>query len=297
MGNIGAPVTAMFPYRKEYQIWSSLQSLWVQRGDPLLGGFMDNVSTTIGIIGANAWCMTPEGQLVFLSRDGLYMLATGAVGDPIAMSRDRLPREMVDVQSETHELSLTYDVRGRGVHIYLTEIESGGAVLHWWFDWQTKGYSPVKLAAEHEPLALLNHESAIATEAGVLLGCRDGYLRGYHKDSASDDGVPFDSFTWIGPIRLSSSDFEDGMFESLVGQPALSSGPVKCFAHVGDTAEEARRSPGVLVAEFNGGLNYTVRPQMRGLVVYLRVVGTPGRAWAMESMNLVRRSLGPRRKL
>lgn len=297
MGDIGEPMTALFAYRKDYQIHAGVQSLWVQRGDPHMGGLLDNVSTTIGIIGRQAYCLTPEGRLVFLSRDGLYMLERGAVGEPVAMSRDRLPREMIDVQSETHEVILSYDVRFRGIHIYLTQIESGTAVSHWWFDWQTRGYHLVKIRADHEPLVAINHESAVSTEAGVLLGCRDGYLRGYHKDSQSDDGVDFGSFTWIGPIRLSESDYFDGMLEELVGQPALQSGSVSCFAHVGNTAEEARRSEGELVATWSGGLNYTARPKLRGVVLYLRLVGTPGVAWTMESMNLVRRSLGRRRLL
>jgi hypothetical protein len=94
-GDIGEPMSAMIPHTKDYQIMAGLESMWAMRGDPAFGGRLDNLSRVIGIIGADAWCWTPEGHLACMSRDGVYLLPAGAMDPPQSVSRDRLPREMI----------------------------------------------------------------------------------------------------------------------------------------------------------------------------------------------------------
>lgn len=118
-GELGAPMTAMAAAGDDYLIFASMHEIWVLRGNPAASGMIDNVSRKVGIISRNAWCLTADGEFVFLSRDGLYMLPAGAPerSEPIPISRDKLPQEMIDLDVSTLEISLEYDVRARGIHI------------------------------------------------------------------------------------------------------------------------------------------------------------------------------------
>jgi hypothetical protein len=146
-------------------------------------------------------------------------------------------------------------------------------------------------------MVLGSYQSPLAGESGMLLGCRDGYIRAYDRHFGHDDGSAFTSDIWYGPVRLSGSDYEDGMLEELVAGLAKDSGSVNWALYVGDTAEIAKKSMAAASGTWNGQLSYTQRPKLRGVSAYIRLTGASNVPWSVESMNMVRRSLGRRRKL
>jgi len=116
-GDIAEPMTALIPWGDDFFIFACERSMWLLRGDPALGGIIDNITRSIGIIAPKAWCYGPDGVLLFLSRDGFYAMPASGQGKPESISRERLPRELSDIDGKQFDVFLAYDQRARGVHI------------------------------------------------------------------------------------------------------------------------------------------------------------------------------------
>lgn len=97
-GQMGDSVMALVPHSDDCLIVFCSTSAWIMRGDPGFGGTVDNISRHIGCLGPNAWCITPEGLIVWLSQDGVYVMPGGCAATTSGIqsfSRERVPEEMV----------------------------------------------------------------------------------------------------------------------------------------------------------------------------------------------------------
>ncbi|MBK7363158.1 MAG: hypothetical protein IPJ01_12785 [Micavibrio sp.] len=113
-GVIGEPITALCPHGDICLVIGCKSSLWILRGDPAYGGQIDNLSHNIGIVDKFAWTYVPNvsadnsGTLIFLSLDGVYMLGAGCgASEPISISREKMPEELLHVDSNLVEAQLT----------------------------------------------------------------------------------------------------------------------------------------------------------------------------------------------
>jgi hypothetical protein len=294
-GAVGAPITALISHSDDFLIFGGNTTLWVLRGDPTYGGRLDNLSPSIGVVDANAWCRTSVGETVILSRDGVYMIEPGGVSKPISISRERIPAQLLALNPETHIITMAYDVKERGVHIYVVSKETGGTI-HWWLDWENKSFWPVELNAEHEPYRVLNYQADSAGASGVLLGCRDGYIRKYNLPNHADDGIDFTSYVYIGPIRLGGDGYYEGIVNELIATVAKSSGDVNWSLHVGETAEAARNAAAFDSGTWTAGMNTTVRPRARAAAFFVKLTqGEDNEAWSMERLTAVVSRVGRQR--
>jgi hypothetical protein len=288
---IGEPITALIAFGDDYLIFGCTNSIWIQRGDPILAGIgPDNLSRIHGIVGATSWCLMPDGAVIFLSRDGLYVLPPAGAGLPVSLSKDKLPRELMNVNPAQTTVVLEYDSSARGVHISLAEKNGGGQ--QFWFGIDTNSFWPVRHSSDHTPHAMLPYTDAPSGTGHVLLGCRDGFIRTYRDGSGTDDGIPFDGNCWYGPIQLGADGLTNGIVRELVGILAEDSGDVRWGLHVGRNAEAARKSDPVATGLWKAGRNHTARPQMGGSACFLKVEGAANRPWAMENVVLRREILG-----
>jgi len=290
-GGLAVPITAMVPYSDDYLLISGEAELWVLRGDPTFGGLLDNLSYTIGIIQKAAWCHTPDGTLAFLSKDGIYMIPRGANVSPQAISRESLPVELRDIDTDANTITMMYDVFFEGVHVYITP-SSKGPASHWWMDWSTSSFWPVVLDSTHDPHSLAYY----AHDNTVVLGCRDGYVRKYDNAQATDDGTAFNSHLLIGPIRLGGNDSREGLLKQLIAALAENSGAVDWSVHVGSTAEEAKSAAAFASGTWTAGLNFHDRMRARGHSCYVKLANNTTSAWAMERLSATRKDFGPQRK-
>ena len=97
-GQLGDSVMALVPFSDDCMVIFCSTSTHIVKGDPGFGGTVDQISSHIGCLGANAWAMTPDGFIVWLSQDGIYMRPGGcsATADGIkSLSREVLPEELV----------------------------------------------------------------------------------------------------------------------------------------------------------------------------------------------------------
>ncbi|KKN54709.1 hypothetical protein LCGC14_0589780 [marine sediment metagenome] len=179
LGGLTSPVSAIAAITEDYLMVSAESELYLLRGDPAMGGIGGDISNQIGIGSRTAWCRIPDGSLIFLSRDGLYSFHPSQPF-PQNISREKLPDELIDVVQNTDiTVTLEYDVRFRGILIFIAP-STVGPTTHYWFDWTTKSFWPEPLgSSDYEPFAIAYDAKANR----VLLGCRDGYIR--HFDAGS----------------------------------------------------------------------------------------------------------------
>jgi len=117
-GIIGADLKAMIPFSDKNLVFACSNSLWVLNGDPATGS-VTNVSPEIGILGTNAWARTPEGVMVFLGNDGLYLWNVGS-GAPVRFSEERVPDELRNISPTENTITMAYDPVGRGVDLFVS---------------------------------------------------------------------------------------------------------------------------------------------------------------------------------
>lgn len=291
-GALSGALTALVSFSDDYLLFGQRDSIARQVGDLHAGGRIVNVSQAVGILDRFAWCVTPESELVFMGSDGLFSLAPGGASFPVPISREVLPSELIGIEPLNNRIILVYDHVGVGVHIFIVPI-AGGGTQHWWFDWRTRGFSPISLHGDHTPHAAVWYDGDGITPPGVILACRDGYLAGFSEASETDRGVAFPSYCDYGPVRLAPVDSKTGVLNSIrVFNPATS-GKVNIEARVGGSAEEAFGAPVVHSEEADGR---AIRVKRGGSAAYIRVSGT-GRAWQMENVEVDVATVGPAKPL
>ena len=298
-GQVGDIVTALSPHSDNCLLIGCASSLWIMRGDPNFGGSLDCLSQHLGVIDKGAWCTTPESLFVFLTQDGLYMVPAGCDLSryPQSLSRERLPRELLGTDKSTYTVAMAYDLLDRGIHVYKTPTTAiGTPSSHWFFDWETKSFWPVKHATEdQEPFCLHARKNYYTGSEGssiVAMGCRDGYVRYHRQIAENDDGTAFDSWVLLGPFgdpTLSS----DVSLDQILGILAHDSGSVTYTLHVGDSPEEAVAAGHIYSGTWTAGRNNLDHPRVRGQSVYVKLsAGQPGLAWAWESGYIVLQKRG-----
>lgn len=297
-GRAGEALTAIISHTDDYLLLAGPSSLNVLRGDPAAGGQIDNVSRVIGIAGKKAWAYGPVGEVVFFSYDGVYVIPPGAQGFPSSLSKQVMPDDLKipDLDREKFEILLEYDVRDRGVHIFVTQ--TAGTLAqgkHFWISWFERSFWPVKLPLSIEPTAIGSLNSRWGADSSVIIGSRDGYLR-FFRDAFSSDvlgdnsAVEFESYVWIGPIR--SSQDSTGVIAEVDGVLADDSGDVVWSLHPGANPESAFLAPAFATGIWKKGSNYLARPRMAFQSFYLKLTGRdqvsppPKRPWAFEKARV-----------
>jgi len=279
VGQIGSPITALAPFGDDYLVFGCLNELWVLKGDPGAGGVMSNLSRTVGIVGQNAWCITPTGEMVFLSTDGVYVLPSGAGAYPQSLSRDKLPRELMSVDRSRVRVCMAYDVQRRGIWLYLTPDTEQGR--HWFIAWPAGTFWPIRFAlSNYDPIAALRFNSPFWGEIMVTNNRTGSLLSPRRVPRDMDYG--FTSHVVIGPLLLGGESATAIINELTAELPELST-PIQWELLAGDTLEGALAAPAVESGTFGPGYSYTARPRRRARVFYLRLSGVGDNAiWTME---------------
>lgn len=318
-GTVGEPIRAACVHSDQAMVFGGDSSLWMLRGDPLYGGQLSALSRTVGILDTNAWCYDTGGHLWFLSRDGLYFLPAGAASgtQPVSVSREKLPQELRSIDRSVYAVQLAYDNVHRGIHIFVTPYSTDNDPgTHWWVSLSTEAYRDaaisfwpvqsvkvasffqVSLANNFEPLGLYQRRQYIPsseTQSLVWLGCRDGYIRAFDLNQQTDDGSNFSSYVDLGPFPLATNQEgrpEPGFVGLLLEIQATlttASNAVTAAVRVGYDPEDAVNNYGDPFSTHAWGLTgsqHTARPRARGTAAVVRVSGTPGEAWGLESLAI-----------
>jgi hypothetical protein len=288
MSVISEPLRALAPFVDDYMVFGTANRLFRLTGDPGLGGRIISLSTEAGIAGPQAWCMTPEGALVLLDQErGLFALSPGAQSFPESLSFDVLPRELRDIDTRDVIVQLAYDHRKPGVHIILNST-SGRSLVHWWYDRPTGGFWPFSLDDGFLPSSILSYQSTAPDRSGVLLGCRDGFVRRFDNPAPFDDGTAFPQHVVYGPFNLAGGDYMEGVLRWIRGTVVPDGADLEFEVLTGPTAHQALDDSSPHQRRFRGGLSsvYAERKSvgLRGVVAYVKLIGN-GLPWAVETLD------------
>lgn len=281
---IAEPLTAAIPFSDDILIFSGPNNMFVLRGDPSAGGRIDNLSYEVGIIDRFAYCIGSDGEIYFLSRDGLYLLEPGALGSPRSISRQKLPTELRNINTSAYEVSLVWNQDERGVNIYSTPLLDRDT-NHWFYSAEYGAFYRDVYARSHSPYCAMSYKTPLEDESGVLLGCHDGYVRTYSDIAQNDDSETITSYVDYGPFMIANADHFRGMIGELYGVLAAGSADVTVEVFVSDAAETIDTDTNSWSGEWSGdGLQIAHHPRIEGAAAIIRVGSTEDGTWAVEKI-------------
>lgn len=253
-GESGDIIRALIPCKDDYLILGCSTSISIMTGDPAMMGPIDILDLTTGIFGATSWCLGSPGEeggvgrLYFWGTNGIYV--TEIPGHPICISALSLPDLIKDEAANplTHRISMAFDVRRQGILVCITKL-ADGTNSNYWYDLRTKGFFPEEYPEECGAYSLFNYPANDPIYAGLLVGCKDGYIRTF-DDSETDDNIglsdeEIDSYVAFGPIQMAEDNQEGkiGNLTIITGGGAANgthtdSDDIAYKIFVADTAEE-----------------------------------------------------------
>jgi len=265
------------------------------RGHPAVGGSLDGLSYGIGIVDKMAWCKGPEGQLIWLSHDGLFQLEPGAQSFPQPISTERLPDDLKHIDRYQRQVTLLFNEDEGGIHIYLTPNDAG-EVRHWWYDWRGKGFWPMTIPHDCDPTVGYEFHPKEVSRRRMLIGGRDGYIRRYHRMLSKDDGEAISSHVLYGPLQAGAAN-QEGLFRDLYGDVGRASGNVTWNIYKADSAEEVlAQTAAAASGVWTPGSNHIARPRVRGNSFVLKLSDTNGAPWELEGVEALFLPVGSSRK-
>ena len=283
-GGVGEPITAIIPFHQNCLIIGCKNSIWTLNGDPGAGGSARRIDHEIGILDSRAWCVIRGGYLLIMTKDGLYIMPPGCGAPPTSVSRELLPKELLNIDTSTYEVSMAYDLRFRGVHLFLY---NGTNTSHWFIDAHTKqtgnqfaaAFWPVAYSADHSAPRCHARQGYSGTDSPVVFGGKDGYLRSPQIGLDQDDGSTIASHIVFGPFALGSTGGDiEGKINSISAVLGRNSGSVTWSVHVGQTAEDAvsasARESGTWTGYTDAGLQYKAHPKARGAFACIKITST-----------------------
>lgn len=186
-------VTCLAPFNNDIMIIGCDHTIWMMNGDPAAGGRIDNLSREIGIVGPEAYCFDPRGNLYFLGGNGLYRINAGAGGIE-HVSGTKLERTFAEIDYSTTHVMMCYNQDRQGIHMMLIPYARPAvSTTSLFWDARTDSFWPEQYPAGMGPSALHAFNGDGVNNRAVLVGGFDGYVRFLDMDAKSDDGTAISS--------------------------------------------------------------------------------------------------------
>jgi hypothetical protein len=206
---------------------------------------------------------------------------------------------------------MAYDVRFRGVHLFVTDTSSS-AHQHYFVDTRmsmsgdaggaSASFWPVSFSvAGHNPYCAYDLRDVVpgnTTSSNVLFGGSNGVIYHYSRTKDTDVSETFSSYVDYGPFPLSTPGRE-GLLQEV--QTTLGDGSCKVLLQVrtGQSAEETyNATPLAYQSLYRDGLNPKIHPRLRGNSGMLRLSGdgtSSNYKWSVEDVTVRRVDSGERR--
>ena len=266
-------------------------------GNPRAGGSKRTINQMHGPVSQTAWCKDEINNTWFLSRAGLYKIASGCISDGSniqSVSRERLPASLHGIDPGGGDrVSLGYDLENRGLHIYVDK--ATGTDEYWFYDTNDGGFWPMEFPTTMH-LACILPPVMGATTSSLLAINSSGSVYQFSDTQTTDNGTAIDSHLYLGPIPLGSPT-EDGILQEVQAALASTSGNLAWSVYAGQSAEEAYNDTPWFTGQnwTIAGLNHTQHPQVRGHACYLKLEDVSGSRWSFEEINCTVAKGGPRR--
>lgn len=203
-GQIGEPIIALIPYTDDYMLIGCANSLWMLQGDPADGGTIVRVSSEMGLVSPNSWCVDPGGTLYFIARGGLYSVRPlwEFYQPPQLLSGETYDQYFQQIIGEADYISMVWDIDAKYMHIYATPTDLMTQGTHLIFDQRNGGLWPQTYPINMGPTYATRYAAnSVSGQRCVLFGGTDGYIRQWTLDNLDDDGTNIACSAVLGPFR------------------------------------------------------------------------------------------------
>lgn len=197
-GRIGDVLTALIPFQDDVLILGGDHSIYKMEGDITDGGSINLVSDAIGIIGPNAWCQDPTGNIYFVGTTGFFRMQ--ADGQMQNLSGDRVNELFRGIDRTANYIECHWDRDKHGCWVFITPHASTVA-QHLFYDARADAWIRDEYPVSFGPTAALVYDGDADNDRAVLLGGRDGYIQILDDEALTDDGQAIVSYVYCGPVR------------------------------------------------------------------------------------------------
>ncbi len=284
-------INAIIPFSDDLLIFGCDHEIWRLTGDPMEGGRFDLVSDVTGMAYGRAWCKDDKGVIYFFgSKGGVYGMPPGGI--PVSLTEGRRENTLHGINTATNKITLAWDNRARGVHVFVTPFTQA-ATTHYFWDkrldawWDDSFATPSSgTAGDLDPTAVHVVDGDAPGDRAILLGAHDGKVRYIdHVTPATDDGgTAIVSSVTIGPIQPTFGSGIEAKLTATRGVLNDSSGDLNFELYDSDEA----LSLGTIIHNgvWKAGRNNGIRERMRGSSFWLKLLDRHGAPWAMESVEM-----------
>lgn len=285
-GQINRPIVGLLTHGNGCLLVGHVDGMTAVRGDPQLGGAVEEIDQYAGPIMNSAWCKTGDDSTAILTREELNFMAPGCGSPRISMSRFKLPSELAAVNPGAGDTaSLAYDGRWNGLFIFirrkLSEVDF--EFSQFFFDLAGKGFYPMAFASGQFRLGV-TFTKAISSTRGACIALKSG--GGSYFDTDSTENI--DSHVVIGPIPLGNAIL-DGILSRIAFVLHSDSDPVKFEIYAGSSEQEALNGPRRYPHDGAGtltrrGLSYSHHPRLTDHSAWVKLSSTGTNRWAIEKV-------------
>lgn len=295
-GQIGEPVIATITHTFDCLLIGCETSWYRLAGNPKAGGRVMRLSDTVGLLDRQSWChfwyQQRDMWLCFASDDGIGFIAPGCGSPPISVSRELLPKELVDIDPSANTVTMMWDRQNRVIRLANTVNATGALTGHFAIDpWDAIRGGRVSFWPEKYAEASGNHESFFNYQKRdpqsrlAVCGCRDGYIRRWDNSVDNDDGTAIESYIFYGPLYLSRNPFQAGRLRRLALSLDDGSGAVDVELYLGDSAQEAYNSAALATHSFvTKGRGADRAIEGRGVNAFLKIKNGANARWSLEAV-------------
>lgn len=285
-------ITTFIPIFDDLALFGGDHTIQRMDGHPLEGGRFALVTDITGIArGPGSWCKTPNGTIYFVgSRGGFFSITPGSL--PTDLTLEPLSDRFRDIDIGANKFHLVWDDRLKGVWVFITPY-AGSTTTHWFWSAREDAWWPIRFASESlDPLAVWVFDGDAPGDRAILIGGKDGIVREFAEDAASDDGLAIDSWVYLPVLGGQHTEIRLSNF-----RPVLShdSDAVDFRVYSLDNPDFNLLSTDALSATTNisAGVSKTleasrgnnIRDRIRGNALLVRLRNsTAGRRWAMETL-------------
>ncbi len=289
-GKIADIITGFAPYTDDIAFLGCNNSLYLFNGDPQANGQIDLVSDRIGMAWGRAWTKDAYGNLYFFSnRCGIYSVTPGQQPQRISQQVDQ---SLFNLNMGENSVSMAWDDRQQGFHVFITEVEDAAATTHLFWEWRSNSwFKDVFSNPNHNPLCACQFDGNNPEDRVVLIGSWDGVVRYLDPNAQNDDGRIIQSSVLIGPMQSSQfATLDEFLLTEIQGILGNDSGLVTWNILLGDTPEQALLNPVQATGTFSGGRNPTALVRRASHAIYIQL--TSEVPWRMEQIRAIIRVSG-----
>ena len=304
VGEVGDMMRCLIPIRDDYLVMGKASNVSLLRGDPCSAGSMDLLTSASGIFGARSFCFDADSTLYFMGEGGIYSLSRD-FGELKCISILPLPNLIKDedIDTSVHRITMAYDREREGLFISITTLADGHNSCYW-YDLRTQGFFPESYPHENGCYSSFYYDANDKDYSGMLIGCKDGYIRVHGNTTKSDNtgtgSSAISSYMTLPILSLSDNLSKEGKLTSLTFDLAggASSGTFSDTDQVDYAIYSGPDAETVLedikdgaTAQTSGTLSGTgrqnkIRDRVRGTYLALRLSNsTAAKTWALNRVS------------